>query len=146
MVSTSCVQESLRQEELSKFMKGEHLMHHVPGLWNGLWSDMFIETTFLRYGHGPGGIIGITLKPETLKIWALGPHICSHLEQDIISLVGKEQDISQEAHKEEARIASDGADRKSIQDKLKLCIDLLDPTSHPPTIANIVSGQVADDK
>ena len=147
MVSTIYVQESLGQEELSKFMKGEHVMHHVPGLWNGICSDVFIETTFMHYGHGPGGIIGITLEPETLKTWALGLHICSRLEQDIISLVGKEQDISQEAHKDEmkARIASDGAERQSIQDKLKLCIDLLDPTSHPPTIVNILSGQVADD-
>ena len=46
-------------------------MRHVPGIWNGIWSDMFIETTVIRYGHGPGGIIGITLKPETLKTWAL---------------------------------------------------------------------------
>ena len=139
--------ESLGQEELSKFMKGEHVMHYVPGLWNGIWSDMFIETTFMRYGHGPGGIIGITLKPEALKTWALSLHICSRLEQDIISLVGKEQDLSQEAHKEEmkARIVSDGVDRQSIRDKLKLCIDPLDPTSHPPTIVNIVSGQVADE-
>ena len=100
----------------------------------------------MRYGHGPGGIIGINLKPETLKTWALGLHICSRLEQDIISLVGKEQHISQEAHKEEmkARTASDSADRQSIQDKLKLCIDPLDPTSHSPSIVNIVSGQVAD--
>ena len=28
--------ESLGEEELSKFMKGEHVMHHVPGLWNGI--------------------------------------------------------------------------------------------------------------
>ena len=139
--------ERLGQEELSKFMKGEHVMHHVPRLWKGIWSDMFIETTFMRYGHGPGGIIGITLKPETLKTWALSLHICSRLEQDIISVVGKEQDISREALKEEmkARIASDGADRQSIQNKLKLCIDPLDPSSHPPTIVNIVSCQVADD-
>ena len=59
--------QRLVQEELSNFMKGEHVMHHVPGLWNGIWSGMFIETTFMRYGHGPGGIIGITLRPETLK-------------------------------------------------------------------------------
>ena len=44
-----------------------------------------------------------------------------------------------------ARIVSDGADRQSIRDKLKLCIDPFDPTSHPPTIVNIVSGQMADD-
>ena len=95
--------ESLGQEELSKFMKGEHVMHHVPGLWNGIWSDMFIETTFMRYGHGPRGIIGITLKPETLKILALGLHISRCLEQDITSPLGKKQDISQEAHKEEIK-------------------------------------------
>ena len=95
----------------------------------------------------PVGLFGITLKPETLKTWALGLHICSRLEQDIISLVGKEQDISPEAHKEEmkTRIALDGPDRRSIEDKLKLCIDLLDFTSHPPTRVNLVSGQVAHD-
>jgi hypothetical protein len=140
--------ESLGPEELSKFMKGEHVMHHVPGLWNGIWSDMFIETTFMRYGHGPGGIIGITLKPETLKTWALSLHVCSRLEQDVDKLLEKDQNTTQEAHKEEmkARITKDGADRESIRDKLKLCIDPLAPTSHPPNIVNIVSGQVADHK
>jgi hypothetical protein len=140
--------ESLGPEELSKFMKGEHVMHHVPGLWNGIWSDMFIETTFMPYGHGPGGIIGITLKPETLKTLALSLHVCSRLEQDVDKLSEKYQNTTQEAHKEEikARITKDGADRESIRDKLKLCIDPLAPTSHPPNIVNIVSGQVADHK
>ena len=99
--------ESLGEEELLKFMKGEHVMHHVPGLWNGIWSDMFIETTFMRYGHGPGGIIGITLKPEKLKTCALGLHICSLLDQGIADVVGNEQERVQETHKEKtkARIA-----------------------------------------
>ena len=25
-----------------QFLKGEHVMRHVPGLWNRIWSDMFI--------------------------------------------------------------------------------------------------------
>jgi len=50
--------ESLGHDELSNVMKGEHVMHHVPGLWNDIWTDMFIGTTFMRYGHGPHGIIG----------------------------------------------------------------------------------------
>ena len=29
------------------------------------------RTTFMRYGHGPSGIVGITLKPSTLERWAL---------------------------------------------------------------------------
>lgn len=138
--------ESLGNEEISKFMKGQHVMHHVPGLWNGIWSDMFIETTFMRYGHGPGGIIGITLKPETRKTWALGLHICCRLEQDITDLTGNNQVECQETHKEEtkARLKSDGTDRESIRNKLALCIDPLNPASHPSNIVNIVSGQVAD--
>ena len=73
----------------------------ISGIWNGIWSDMFIETTFMRYGHGPRGIIGITLKPETLKTWALGLHICSRLEQDIADITEGERVTSQETHKEE---------------------------------------------
>lgn len=43
-----------------KFMKGEHVIYHQDGIWNGIWSDLFIETTYMRYGHGPSGIIGFT--------------------------------------------------------------------------------------
>lgn len=100
----------------------------------------------MRYGHGPGGIIGITLKPETLKTWALGLHICCRLEQDITDLTGNNQVECQETHKEEtkARLKSDSTDRESIRNKLALCINPLNPTSHPSNIVNIVSGQVAD--
>ena len=59
---------------------------NMPELWNGLWSDMFIETTFMRYGHGKAGIIGITLKPETLKTWALSLHVCGKLLEDLSTL------------------------------------------------------------
>ncbi|KAK3727318.1 hypothetical protein QZH41_005489, partial [Actinostola sp. cb2023] len=83
-------------------------MLSVSGLWNGIWSDMFIETTFMHYGHGPGGIIGITLKPETLKTWALGLHICCRLKQAIAEILGGIN--VQDTHKEEtkAKIASNG--------------------------------------
>jgi len=59
--------ERLPKDILQHFLKGDHVMRHKPGVWNGIWSDMFIETTFMRYGHGPNGIIGITLKPSALK-------------------------------------------------------------------------------
>lgn len=139
--------ESLQGEVLSSFMKGQHVMHHNPGLWNGIWSDMYIETTFMRYGHGPGGIIGLTLKPETLKTWALGLHVCCKLEQDTANLISNEQDTCQLNHKEEtkSRIKSDGADRENLSKKIELCVDPLDPASHPPSLLNIVSGQIAND-
>ena len=52
---------------LAKFMKGDHVMRHQKGLFNGIWSDMHIETTFMRHGKGPRGLIGITLKPKAVK-------------------------------------------------------------------------------
>ena len=61
-------------------------MRHIDSLWNGIWSDMFIESTFMRHGHGRAGIIGITLKPEALKTWALSRHICSQLIQNLAEL------------------------------------------------------------
>ena len=33
----------------------------VKGASNLTWSDMFIESTFMRYGHSQGGLRGITL-------------------------------------------------------------------------------------
>ena len=54
--------ENLPDEILARFMKGEHVMRHQDGFWNGILSGMFIETTFMWYGKGPGGIVGVTLE------------------------------------------------------------------------------------
>ena len=63
--------EIFHESILPYFPKGKHVMWHMKGLRNGIWSDMFIESTLLRYGYGLAGIIGMTLKPETLKTWHL---------------------------------------------------------------------------
>ena len=62
--------ERLPPEVLKSFLNGEHVMKH--GYWNSIWSDMFIETTFMKYGKGPGGLIGVTLNPTTVKKWVNG--------------------------------------------------------------------------
>ena len=122
-------------------------MRHVPGVWNGIWSDMFIETTFMRYGHGKRGIIGVTLKPETLKVWSLSLHICSRLEQDISSFINPDDDTELTDHKEESkgRISTDKTDRESIRRKLQECIDPMNPDCHPPEVVNIAIGKIAKD-
>ena len=83
------------------------------------------------------------MKPETLKMWALGLHICSRLEQDIADITEGKGVTSQETYKEEtkARIRSDAKDQESIHIKLELCIDPLNPSSHPFNIVSIVSGK-----
>lgn len=64
--------EGLLDVVAKKFLKGEHTMHHKTGLCNDLWNDMAIGTTYMRYDHRRSGIIGITLKPDTLKIFRKG--------------------------------------------------------------------------
>jgi len=41
--------EALPDDVQQHFLKGEHVMRHNSGIWNGIWSDMYIETTFMRY-------------------------------------------------------------------------------------------------
>ena len=86
-------------------------MRHERGTWNGICSDTFIETTFMRYGHAPGGIIGITF--------------------DMINSSG---DTCQAVltHKEEQRslIESDTKGKEGIRNKVKSYTDLLDPKQH----------------
>ena len=78
--------EKLEGGILDRFMRGEHVSRHQRGLWNGMWTDVYIDTTLMRYGHGPGGIVGITLNEHALCRWALSLHICSRLTKDIADL------------------------------------------------------------
>ena len=121
-------------------------MHHNPGLFNGIWSDMAIETTFMRYGHGQSGIIRITLRPETLKTWAYSLHACNTVVSnlDAMRTQEKSEPTSQTHHKEEAkaRIQTDAKDRKALRDKLEVCIDPLNTENNQEGLVNIVTGQV----
>ena len=136
--------EKLPGEVLQHFLKGEHVMRHKAGIWNGMWSDMFIETTFMRYGHSAGGIVGITLNPNALKRWAFSMHICTQLAKDVEDMrEGSPVDVVT-THKEEkpSRITSDHEDRAKLRQKLQICIDPLDCGDHPSDIVNVVIGRV----
>ena len=71
---------------LSQFCKGQQSLHHTPGLWNGQWSDMFIETTWMRKGHDPGGIIGNTENPQTVATWVYSMDAVMTLTGDLMSI------------------------------------------------------------
>ncbi len=110
---------------------------------------MFIESTFMRYGHGRAGIVGITLKPETLKTWALSHHICSQLMEDLAELRGESDEYSiKDSHKEEAasRISSDKKDREALKRKLEMCIHPLKPELHPEQLVNVANGTIGISK
>ena len=138
--------EQLPDDVRKHFNKGEHTMHHIAGINNGIWSDMTIETTFMRYGHGHSGIIGVTLKPETVTTWAYSMHACNTLvsKVDLMRHTEQHEQVTQLHHKEESksRIKLDKADRQVLHDKLEICIDPLYENEHTKHLVNIVTGQV----
>ena len=136
--------ERLPPEVLSMFLKGQHTMRHLPGASNSTWSDMYIESTFMRFGHSQGGLTGLTLSPSAVQRWALSLHACSVLVHGIQAM-RENIDQPSQYHKEESagRRRTDAADRLKLQQKLEHAVDPLDPTGHPQELFNIVTGQIA---
>jgi hypothetical protein len=133
---------------LKKFMAGEHVMRHQDGFWNAIWSDLFIETTYMRYGHGPAGIVGSTLNESTLAIWALSHSTCAQVMNDLEAMKDGEEQRVVTSHKEErhTRIKADTADRMKIREAVSTCIDVFESGEHPVVgIVDIFSGRVVDD-
>ena len=90
---------------------------------------------------GPRGMIGITLKPETLKTWTFSLHICSLVANDISNMTSNEK-ATLIVHKKElnGQIRSVGVD---CEKKLEATIDPLNPSSHPSSgIINVISGKI----
>ena len=71
--------EDIPDDLLPEFLKGKHVMRHNRGIWNAIWPDMSVESTFMRYGHQAGGLRGLTLKPSAVTRWALCWHTYSQL-------------------------------------------------------------------
>ena len=95
--------ETLPCEVLEKFMIGEHVMRHQEGYCNGIWSDMVIQTAFIRYRKVPGGIVGVTLQPNVVKKWANSLHITTQVLKDLDSMREKARPKSQKFHKKRSK-------------------------------------------
>ena len=138
---------NLPPEIEERFLRGEHTTRHQRGLWNGIWSDMLIETTFMKYGKGPGGLIGVTLQQRSVKKWAYSLHVTTQILKDLEDMRERKsvQDVT--VHKEEkpGRLKSDANDREKLRVKFEQCIDPLDAKSHPSELVNISTGAINKD-
>ena len=126
---------------LDKFLEGDHAMHHKKGIWNGIWSDMMIETTYMKYGKGPSGLIGITTNPRSVQIWSNSHHIVNETLRNLERFTQEERDDVITTHKEEsrARIVGDAADRRKLRNFLVNCIH---PFEAPENVLyNIYTGE-----
>ena len=98
----------------------------------------------MRYGKGPGGLIGLTLKPKVVKKWAYGLKTCIGIIEDLEQMRKSISEKHQLVHKEEGqgRIKTDSQDRGNIQKKLEQLIHLLRPNHHSNELLNIASGKI----
>ena len=120
--------EKLPQEVLLKFIIEEHVMRHQQGYWNSIWSDMYIKTTFMRYGKSPGGFVRVTLNPGVVKKWATSLHISTEFLNDLDEMRDRETSKDLEFHTEETKgqLKSYEEDRASLRNTLKRCINPLE--------------------
>ena len=136
--------ENLPGYVLNPLMKREHIVRLHEVLWNSISTDMAIESTCMKIGKGPSGLIGVTTQERTVKVWANGHHLCSNLLSELDNLRSSDSK-DRTKHNEEGygRIKADQIDRKKLQDNLEKCIHPLQVDTHKNwnTLVNIYTGE-----
>ena len=110
---------------MMKKRKHGAFVRNIPGIYNSTWTDMFIETTYVRMWHGHTGAIRVATDYHQIAKLALYSFALSgHVSQSVRSFSNAEQYSHHTRHKEEAegRIKTDQADR--MRDKLDVCIGM----------------------
>ena len=119
-------------------------MRHNQGIWNAIRSDMFIESTFVRYGHQAGWLTGLTLKPSAVTIWALSLRTCSQPRGDLLAMKDKQNNKTTITHKEAGPQIGLQVTHPIVW-RLKKLFKIATDT-HPPGLLNVVTGLHATDK
>ena len=134
----------LPQEVTQKFMKGLHVARLKDGYFNGIWSDMLIETTYMKFGKSSGGLVGITLKPKSVLRWAYSFHKLSSMIKDLKEISDKASTTWKHKEEYDERMKQDLKDRLKIKKKLASCINSLTETGgeFSAGVVNIASGKV----
>ena len=99
----------------------------------------------MRHGKGSRGLVGITLRPKTVKQWALSLHACAQVLLDLEKMRERERCKDQVTHKEElsGRIKSDQLERKKIREMLQSTLHPLDMKGNLDGLVNIYSGAIS---
>ena len=139
---------SLPQNVMDKFKSGLFVARRSDGCWNGIATDMLIETTLMKKGSSSQvGLVGKALSSKQSQRWALSQHKVTQLVSDVSAFTKGKTHKSAVKHKEEeaGRIASDEKDRLQLRTKLQLCINPFDFNQHPSNaVVNIVTGKMFD--
>lgn len=60
--------QSLPENVRDHFLSGEHTLQHIPGVFSRIWTDIAIETSYMKYGHSSSSdLVGQEIIPGTMK-------------------------------------------------------------------------------
>ena len=138
--------ETLPSKLKHYFLQKQHIRRHAASATNSTWSDMFSETTFMRYGHNQGGLTEISPKDNAMQRWSIRLHTCSSYVISYITAMRNQTHRTLAHYKEETpgRIQAASADRHTLREKLAQCTNSLDPNDQPPALFNIAIGRLAE--
>ena len=132
--------ENIPGNVLNPLMKGEHVVRLQDRLWNAVWMDMAIESTYMGMGKGPLGLTGVTTQERTVKVWVNGHNLCNELLSEL-NILRNNDNVDRTKHNEEGdgRIKADQLDRKKLQNTLEKWIHPLSVDTHKNsrTLVNI---------
>ena len=78
------------------------------------------RTHVMRYGRGPRGLIGITVKAIAMKTWALSLHICCRMQNDIREMtLAPARDVDETPSQRGTDAGHDANDRDKLRNKLE---------------------------
>ena len=78
--------EKLPNTLLNWFLEGKNVVHLPDGLWNGIWSDMSIKSTYMKIEKDPKGLISQTTQEKAVKILVLSHHLCGEVIAELEGL------------------------------------------------------------
>ena len=100
---------------------------------------MFIESTFMRYGHSEGGLTRITLNKKAIALLAHSLHFCSQLVRNLTSMRNElSKDLTHHLEESNARIQADNSDRRKLRERQYQYIHIFDPSGHYAAVFIIV--------
>ena len=76
---------------------------------------MMIDSTYMKYGKGTGGIIGTTTKPRSVQIWSNSLPSYNDLLTDLDEFRGSYPIQKIQKEEAEARITADKKDRNALK-------------------------------
>ena len=106
---------------------------------------MLVETTLMKFGSSPGGLVGLTLKPKSVVRLAYSFHKLSAMIKNFKDIYERTSNTGK--HKEEGngRIKAFMNDRMKFRNKLSVSINSFEETGGDFSrgIVNIVTGKVS---